>query len=94
MGFFSECPFKVKLLFRASEHHFDVKQFYNKFGLIESVLLICKTKDNKIIGGYSRQSFISPDQSNFDENGWKNIRDLTNSSFIFSLSNNDVFRLK
>lgn len=66
LGFFDICPFKAKLLFKASEHHFDMKKFYHKFGLMESVLLLSKTSNNKIIGGYSRQSLISPEQGNAD----------------------------
>lgn len=60
VGFFKNYPSNAKLLFKASEKNFDVRNFYDQYGLCKNVLLICKTNKNKTIGGYSKNSFICP----------------------------------
>ncbi len=41
------------LLFRASDHHFSVEKFHELCDYETNTLILCKTKCNQIIGGYT-----------------------------------------
>jgi hypothetical protein len=50
----------AKLLFKASEHEFSVKKFYEICENVSETVIVCKTNKDKIIGGYTPLKFNSP----------------------------------
>ncbi len=50
------------------------------------MIIIAKTTKGKILGGYTPLSFIGPDDKQTDILEFKEIKDESNSSFLFSLS--------
>jgi len=76
----------VRLLFssKQSSSH-SVQYFIQNFGSIKNVLFIVQTLNKRIIGGFSPLSH--GETSNKD----KYVKDLTKTSFIYSLSYNEKF---
>lgn len=53
-SFFDFKPIKgLKLLFRASENEFFIKEFYKKCSDIKNTLIMIKTEFGKVIGGFT-----------------------------------------
>ena len=77
-------PLSAKLLYRASENSFETSKFHDKCDNIAHTLTLCETVHEKIIGGYTPLSW--------NKSGQK-IKDASDRSFIFSLTNNHKFRL-
>jgi hypothetical protein len=44
-------------MFKASDHKFDLKTYYEMCGNATDTMIICKTNKDKIIGGYSPLTF-------------------------------------
>ncbi len=63
-------------------------KFYSICGHLPSVIIVCKTNGDQVIGAYSRLSF-NPTKAKSGEY----VCDDTGASFIFSISNNETFRL-
>ncbi len=52
-----EMPVSLKLIFRASQHQFNVKEFHHFCDEYEDTLVLALTEDNKIIGGFTPLSW-------------------------------------
>jgi hypothetical protein len=77
---------KFRLLYRASEHNFDVKKFYEKCTLISNTIVLVHTSYDKKIGGFTPVAWqVGEAEQNFE--------DASGKSFIFSLTNEDKFHL-
>ena len=73
--------FRAKLLYRKSTHGDSYSTFHNLCDNKGSTLIFIKSKEGFIIGGYTPSSWES-------KGGWKE----DNKSFLFSLTDNKVFR--
>ena len=62
-------PKGLKLLFRASEHNFDPKEFHSKCDGIPDTLTIIRTSFDKTIAGFTHYKWESP------ESGYKSVND-------------------
>ncbi len=68
------------MLMRGSKNGFDINEYFELAGQSTDVLVLCKTKGGKIIGGYTPLSFKpEPDESGY-------VADESKQSFIFSLT--------
>lgn len=47
----------AELIFKASDHKFDLKKYYEICGHLTNTMIICKTNKDKIIGGYTPLAF-------------------------------------
>lgn len=54
---FFDYEVNLKLIFRASNHNFSVKEFHEICDAYEDTLTLCLTEDNKVIGGYTPLSW-------------------------------------
>jgi hypothetical protein len=78
----------IKQVFVASDYEFNINRYYELCGNLSSTIIICRTNGDKVIGAYSPLSF-NPTKSKSGEY----ISDDSGESFIFSLSNNEIFKL-
>ena len=70
---------EMKLLYRESEHNFEAKAFHDLCDEKAHTILLVKTNFDKIIGGYTSIEWQS---------GKKFAKQSSNSSFLFSITNN------
>lgn len=73
------------LLYRGSENDFDAYTFHSKVNGFTPTVTVVKTTGGKIFGCYLNCKIIN-------SNDW--IADPSKKSFIFSLDNNSIHRLK
>ena len=80
-------------MFKASSNGFRWPKYLEQCGNLTNTIIIAKTKKGKIIGGFTPLSFNPSDNwtSYFD---YEDIKDESNSSFVFSLSEKNKFQLK
>ena len=69
------CPRKLNLLYRASEHQFSIAKFHQLCDNTCKTLTIFKTEFGRLIGGYTPVSWAS-----------KYGRDRENKSFMMNIS--------
>ncbi len=79
-------PRAAKLLYRASEENFKTIKFHEKCEKISHTLTLCETVHGKVIGGYTPLAWDKANDGQYQ-------KDVSGSSFIFSLSNNHKFLL-
>ena len=79
-------PSQYKLLYRASEHHFDTNEYHKLCDGIPNLLVLVRTQFNKTIGAYTPLSF--------DKGGVGYKTDRSRKSFLFSLSLEDIYPLQ
>jgi hypothetical protein len=80
---------KYKLIFRASRDGFSAKSFHEKCDGKHPTLTIIKNNYGKIIGGYTPLEWESPTLKSI----WSSKADISNDSFIFSISMKRKFKL-
>jgi hypothetical protein len=84
---FKLCEFplnqKWSLIYRASQDGFEAENFHSKCDNKPNTLVIIKSINGNVFGGYTEQSWLST-------NNWKDDP----NSFIFSLVNQDYIPLK
>lgn len=74
-----------RLLFRASEHNFSIKEFHKKCDGQAGTLILAETEFGKVIGGYTPIAWSSAKKQ------W--AADKSMKSFIFSLNMREKFTL-
>lgn len=52
----------IKLIYRGSESKFSPKDFYNRCNDAANCLVIAKTKNKRLVGGFCPKSFVYHDQ--------------------------------
>jgi len=78
--------YKIQFRFKASHYDFNMSEFYRDCGKYNHTIIIAKTTKGKILGGYTPLSYIIPNDKSIDILEFKEIKDESNSSFLFSLS--------
>ncbi len=73
------------MLYKASDHDFNIQKYFELCGSAINTMILCETDKGKIIGGYTPNCHYS------GANQW--VPDYSNSSFLFSISNNDKIKL-
>jgi hypothetical protein len=87
LEFFPKNVKKVELLYRASDHNFSIQKYFELCGSVQSTAIICETNKDRIIGGYT------PFAHNIGSGSSAWVADSSGSSFLFSITNNDKFKL-
>jgi hypothetical protein len=77
-----------KLIHKSTRDGFSAKNFQKNCHNYQNVLIIAKTDHNKIIGGFSPLPWILSDQSD------RYLRDLTNSTFLYSVNEREKYLIK
>lgn len=80
--------FSLNLIFKASKDGFDSRNFKAKCSRIPHTLIVAKTNHGKTIGGYTPLMW-----EDVGEDGFRYDTDLTNLSFLFSLSLEEKYSL-
>jgi hypothetical protein len=75
----------IKLLYRASDNGFSIKDFHKQCDHIPHTFTLIRTEFDKIIGGYTPVEWTSAKKH------W--VADKSLQSFIFSLNMKEKFRL-
>lgn len=78
----------IKQMYVASDYEFSISKYYEICGSLMSTIIICRTNGDKIVGAYTPLSF-NPTKPKSGEY----ISDESTSSFIFSITNNDILKL-
>ena len=68
-----------------------MSKYYQQCGDLTNTIIIAKTKKGKIIGGFTPLSFYPPNNKWTYWNDYEDIKDESNSSFLFSLSEKEKF---
>ncbi len=84
---------KIVFQFKASSNGFNIKRYFQKCGDLTNTIIIAKTKKGKIIGGFT-PLILNPSANWSSPYEYQYIKDESNSSFIFSLSEKQKFQLK
>ena len=77
-------------MFKASSNGFRWPKYLEQCGNLTNTIIIAKTKKGKIIGGFTPLSF-NPSVNWTSKQDWLPIKDESNSSFLFSLSQKEKF---
>ncbi len=59
---------EFKLVYKASENNFKMKEYYNKCGNMTDCVIVCLTDKFKIIGGYTPLAFACTKSINYNNN--------------------------
>ncbi len=78
---------KAELIFRGSENHFIATTYHQKCDKVKDTLLLAVSEKGAIFGGYTP----IPTTSTVEE---VYFADMTGTSFLFSVTHNQMFRLK
>lgn len=81
------------MIFRASQNDFSMKKYFEICGSETNTLIICQTNKDKIIGAFTPLSHEFTGKHKKDFLGNETVSDSKKASFIFSLTNNDIFEL-
>ena len=84
-SFFEQRVDDLKLLFRASENRFDIKEFHKICDGHNNTLTVLETEFGKVIGGFTPIAWSSTKKH------WAADKQL--KSFVFSLSMKEKFNL-
>jgi hypothetical protein len=60
-GFFPLNLKSFELLYRASEHNFDIKKFHEKCDSVPNTLVLIETEFGRVLGGYTPIPWTSKD---------------------------------
>ena len=71
-------PKKIRLLFRASEHKFKVREFHKHCDNIANTLTVVRTEFGKTVAGFTSYAWNSP-----NKNFW--VRDDKKNAFLLQL---------
>jgi hypothetical protein len=77
-----------KLIYKATRDGFFAKNFQENCQNLQNVLVIAKTDHNKIIGGFSPLPWMIPEETQ------RYLKDLTNSTFLYSVNNKEKYLIK
>jgi len=77
-----------KLIYKATRDWFSAKNFQENCQNLQNVLVIAKTDHNKIIGGFSPLPWMIPEETQ------RYLKDLTNSTFLYSVNNKEKYLIK
>ncbi|CAG8561439.1 14360_t:CDS:2 [Acaulospora morrowiae] len=91
--YFTNIPFKLKLIYRASRDGFKIKKFHEKCDNKGPTLVVIKACDSRhIVGGYNPLNWcrVNVDDRNSLLSNDFDHRCKTSNSFIFSLTNRTI----
>jgi hypothetical protein len=83
----------ARLIYRGSEYDFSPKSFYNCCNGVTNCMVIVKTANNKLVGGFSPLPLVYHDEEQLTEKGLY-ADDKTKRSFIFNISGLKSYSLK
>ena len=74
----------IKLIYRATRDGDSIDNFFNKCNEVQNIILLVKSDNNAIFGGFTKIGFKKSDDTKFKDN----------AAFVFSLDNQKIYYVK